>query len=71
MTTEQFAKLQSEGKITSDMAIEALLRTKDKYMLSIGNPPFVMIPVMNIIIKSDKMHQVMWRKYKKSINLYE
>lgn len=31
MTTEQFAKLQSEGKITSDMAIEALLRTKDKY----------------------------------------
>lgn len=31
MTTEQFAKLQSDGKITSDMAIEALLRTKDKY----------------------------------------
>lgn len=31
MTTEQFAKLQSEGKITSDMAIEALFRTKDKY----------------------------------------
>ena len=31
MTTEQFAKLQSEGKITSDMAIEALLRTKDKF----------------------------------------
>lgn len=31
MTTEQFAKLQSEGKITSDMAIEALFRTRDKY----------------------------------------
>ncbi|WP_288588149.1 tape measure protein [uncultured Streptococcus sp.] len=31
MTTEQFAKLQNEGKITSDMAIEALFRTKDKY----------------------------------------
>ncbi|MGZ0946319.1 tape measure protein [Streptococcus thermophilus] len=31
MTMEQFAKLQSEGKITSDMAIEALFRTKDKY----------------------------------------
>lgn len=31
MTTEQFSKLQSEGKITSDMAIEALFRTKDKY----------------------------------------
>ena len=31
MTAEQFAKLQSDGKITSDMAIEALFRTKDKY----------------------------------------
>lgn len=31
MTTEQFAKLQSDGKITSDMAIEALFRTRDKY----------------------------------------
>lgn len=31
MTTEQFAKLQSEGKITSDMAIEALFQMKDKY----------------------------------------
>ncbi|PHV55428.1 transglycosylase [Streptococcus macedonicus] len=31
MTTEQFAKLQSEGKITSDMAIKALLEMQDKY----------------------------------------
>ena len=31
MTTEQFAKLQSDGKITSDMAIKALLEMKDKY----------------------------------------
>lgn len=31
MTTEQFAKLQSDGKITSDMAIKALLETQDKY----------------------------------------
>ncbi|WP_270335222.1 tape measure protein [Streptococcus infantarius] len=31
MTTEQFAKLQSEGKITSDMAVKALLDMKDKY----------------------------------------
>lgn len=31
MTADQFAKLQSEGKITSDMAVEALFRTKDKY----------------------------------------
>lgn len=31
MTTEQFAKLQSDGKITSDMAIKALLEMQDKY----------------------------------------
>lgn len=31
MTTEQFAKLQKDGQITSDMAIEALFRMKDKY----------------------------------------
>lgn len=31
MTMEQFTELQSKGKITSDMAIEALFRTKDKY----------------------------------------
>ena len=31
MTTEKFADLQSKGKITSDMAIKALLQMKDKY----------------------------------------
>lgn len=31
MTTEKFAELQSKGKITSDMAIKALLQMKDKY----------------------------------------
>lgn len=31
MTTEQFAKLQKDGQITSDMAIEALFRMQDKY----------------------------------------
>ena len=31
MTTEQFAKLQSDGKITADMAIKALLEMQDKY----------------------------------------
>ncbi|AVO22738.1 tape measure protein [Streptococcus phage D1811] len=31
MTKEQYAKLQSEGKITAEMAKKALLQTKDKY----------------------------------------
>lgn len=31
MTTEKFADLQSKGKITSDMAIKALLQMKEKY----------------------------------------
>ena len=31
MTTEKFAELQSDGKITSDMAIKALLEMQDKY----------------------------------------
>lgn len=31
MTTEKFAELQSKGKITSDMAIKALMEMQDKY----------------------------------------
>ena len=37
MTTEQFAKLQKDGQITSDMAIEALLRMQDKYKDATAN----------------------------------
>ena len=37
MTTEQFAKLQKDGEITSDMAIEALFRMQDKYKDATAN----------------------------------